>query len=185
MHDDVIEWKHFPHSWPIVRGIHRSPVNSPHKGQWRGALMFYLIWAWINGWVNNRDPGDLRCQCTYNDVTVNMTTLEVFIPRKYAAAPNLTATYYYQPHMTNIPIISLRSDTSTKYDNILCFHYQPMSIMMSWHGNSSPIAGPLWWESTPIRASNVKLCWFLFSYPGQAVEQTTDVVDIGNAVTRM
>ena len=39
-HDDVIKWEHFPRYWPFVRGIHRSPVNSPHKGQWRGALMF-------------------------------------------------------------------------------------------------------------------------------------------------
>ena len=44
-HDDVIKWKHFPRYWPFVRGIHRSPVNSPHKGQWRGALMFSLICA--------------------------------------------------------------------------------------------------------------------------------------------
>ena len=43
-----------------VRGIHRSPVNFPHKGQWRGALMFSLICAWINRWVNNREAGDLR-----------------------------------------------------------------------------------------------------------------------------
>ena len=43
-HDDVIKWKHFPRYWPFVRGIHRPPVNSPHKGQWRGALMFSLIW---------------------------------------------------------------------------------------------------------------------------------------------
>ena len=50
-HDDVIKWKHFPRYWPFVRRIHRSPVNSPHKGQWRGALMFSLICAWINGWV--------------------------------------------------------------------------------------------------------------------------------------
>ena len=42
MHDDVIEWKHFPRYWPFVRRIHRSPVNSPHKGQWRGALMFFF-----------------------------------------------------------------------------------------------------------------------------------------------
>ena len=35
----------------FVRGIHRSPVNFPHKGQWRGALMFSLICAWINAWV--------------------------------------------------------------------------------------------------------------------------------------
>ena len=43
LHDDVIKWKHFPRNWPFVRGIHRFPVNSPHKGQWRGALMFSLI----------------------------------------------------------------------------------------------------------------------------------------------
>ena len=58
--NDVIKWKHFPRHWPFVRGIHRSPVNSPHKGQWHGALMFSLICAWINGWVNNREAGDLR-----------------------------------------------------------------------------------------------------------------------------
>ena len=43
MHDDVIKWKHFLRYWPFVRGIHRSPVNSPHKGQWRGALMFFFV----------------------------------------------------------------------------------------------------------------------------------------------
>ena len=58
--DDVIKWKHFPRNWPFVWGIHRSPVNSLHKGQWRGALMFSLICAWINDWVNNREAGHLR-----------------------------------------------------------------------------------------------------------------------------
>ena len=33
-HDNVIKWKHFPHYWPFVRLIHRSPVNSPSKGRW-------------------------------------------------------------------------------------------------------------------------------------------------------
>ena len=42
-HDDVIKWKHFLRYWPFVRGIHRSPVNSSHKDQSRGALMFYLF----------------------------------------------------------------------------------------------------------------------------------------------
>ena len=60
IHDDVIKWKHFPRHWPFVRGIHWCPVNSPHKGQWRRALMFTLICARINGWVNNREAGDLR-----------------------------------------------------------------------------------------------------------------------------
>ena len=50
-HDDVIKWKHFPRYWPFVRGIHRLPVNSPHKGQGRGALMFSLICAGVGGAV--------------------------------------------------------------------------------------------------------------------------------------
>ena len=70
MHDDVIKWKYFPRYWPFVRGIHRSPVNSPHKGQWRGALMFTLIWARINVWVNNRKAGDLRRNRVHYDVIV-------------------------------------------------------------------------------------------------------------------
>ena len=49
VHDDDIKWKHLPRYWPLVRGIHRSPVNSPRKGQWRGALIFSLICAWVNG----------------------------------------------------------------------------------------------------------------------------------------
>ena len=70
IHDDVIKWKHFPRCRLFVRGIHRPPVNSSHKGQWRGALMFSLICAWSNGWVNNRDAGDLRRHGTHYDVTV-------------------------------------------------------------------------------------------------------------------
>ena len=56
--------------WPFVQGIHRPPVNSPHKGQWRGALMFTLIRARINGWVNNREAGDLRRNRVHYDVNV-------------------------------------------------------------------------------------------------------------------
>ena len=63
-HDDVIKWKHFPRYRPFVRGIH------PHKGQWRGALMFSFICVWINGWVNNRKAGDLRRYRAHYDVTV-------------------------------------------------------------------------------------------------------------------
>ena len=69
-HDDVIKRKHFPRSWPFVQGIHRSPVNSPHKGQWRGALMFSLICDRINGWVNNGEAGDLRRHRAHYDVIV-------------------------------------------------------------------------------------------------------------------
>ena len=71
LHDDVINWKHFPRYWPLERGIHRSRVNSPHKGQWRGAFICSLICAWINGRVNNRKAGDLRRHRTHYDVTVH------------------------------------------------------------------------------------------------------------------
>ena len=74
-HDDVIKWKHFPRYRPFVRGIHRSPVNSPHKGQWRRALMFSLICACIDGWVNNREAGDLRRRPTHYDITVMDTQI--------------------------------------------------------------------------------------------------------------
>ena len=50
--------------------IYISPVNSPHKGQWRGALMFSFICAWINGWVNNREADDLRRHRRHYDVTI-------------------------------------------------------------------------------------------------------------------
>ena len=46
------------------------PVNSPHKGQWREALMFSLICAWLNDWVNNREAGDLRRHRGHYDVNI-------------------------------------------------------------------------------------------------------------------
>ena len=55
------------------------PVNSPHKGQWRGALMFSLICAWANSWVNNRDAGDLRRHHAHYDVTVMISVAASYL----------------------------------------------------------------------------------------------------------
>ena len=79
-HDDVIKWKHFPRYWPFMRGIHRSTVYSPHKGQWRRALMFSLICGRINGWVNNGEDGDLRRHRSHNVVIVM-----IHVERKYGS----------------------------------------------------------------------------------------------------
>ena len=68
IHDEVIKWKYFLSYWPFLWGINWSLVNSPHKGQWTGALMFSLICTWINGWVN--EAGDLRHHPTHYDVIV-------------------------------------------------------------------------------------------------------------------
>ena len=69
-HDDVIKWKHFQRYRPFVWGIHRSLVNTPPKGQWRGALTVSLICTQINGWANNGEAGDLRCHCAHYDGTI-------------------------------------------------------------------------------------------------------------------
>ena len=75
-HDDVMKWKFFPRYWPFVWGIHWWLVNSPHKGQWGRALMFSLICAWINGWVNNCEAGDLRRHHAHYDVTLPVKSPE-------------------------------------------------------------------------------------------------------------
>ena len=110
VHDDVIKWKHFPRHRPFVRGNHRLPVNYPHKSQWRGALMFSLIYAWINGWVNTREAGDLIRHRAHYDVTV-MTS------------PELTGTMVsYQTetkqHKVRIQCINLGGGGGAKY---ICF----------------------------------------------------------------
>ena len=81
----ILAWWRYWRYWPFVWGIQRSPVNSPHKGQWRVALMFSLIYAWINDWVNNREAGDLFIMTSlyfggltnfcrfYRDITVSLT----------------------------------------------------------------------------------------------------------------
>ena len=56
----------------------------PHKGQWRGALMFTLICARIKGWVNNREAGDLGRYLGHYDVTVmrsNVDTIILVLPQ--------------------------------------------------------------------------------------------------------
>ena len=68
--DDVIKWKNFPRYWPFVLGIYRPSMNSPHEGQWRGALMFSMICTSMNGWVNNREAGGLRRHRAHYAVTV-------------------------------------------------------------------------------------------------------------------
>ena len=97
-HDDVIKWKYFPRCWSFVRGIHRSTVNSPHKGQWRGALIF-IIYVHTNGWVNYGDAGGLRRHRVHNDVAVMYPE-----GRQPPVCP--VGTGKRQPH--NLPFIQIR-----------------------------------------------------------------------------
>ena len=101
-HGDVIKWKHFPRYWPFVRGIHRSPANSPHMGQWRGALIFSLICVWITGWVNNREAGDLRRYRSHYDVSVmsiwgGSIVVIISFPAPHGAAPTQSTMLIMEP----------------------------------------------------------------------------------------
>ena len=69
-------WRHQMETFSALLALcaGNSPVTDefPSKGQWRDALMFSLICAWINGWVNNRDAVDLIRYGAHYDITVMM-----------------------------------------------------------------------------------------------------------------
>ena len=113
LHDNVIKWKHFPRYWPFVRGIYRPPVNSPHKGRWRGALMFSLIHAWTNSWANNGDTGDLRRHRAHYDVSVMEISRElgscfsIRYPTPHPTPPTRLLQHSRRPPPPRIIFISL------------------------------------------------------------------------------
>ena len=76
MHLFMMTSSNFLRYWPFARGMHRLPVNSPHKGQWRGALMLSFIYAWINSWVNNREADDFRRHRAHYDVSVMFVQIQ-------------------------------------------------------------------------------------------------------------
>ena len=129
IHDDVIKWKNFPRYWPFVREIHRSPVNSLHKGQWRGALIFSLICVWINGWVNNRETGDLRRHRADYDITVMKSWWVVALHFLFVEQPVCWMGGWD---------LAMKS----KYVEILSI----VTTMTSWYG-MLPHHSPLWDES--------------------------------------
>ena len=94
-------WRHqmetFSRYWPFVRGIHRFPVKSPHKGQWRGALIFYLIYVGINGWVNNGEAGDLRRYRAHYDVSVMSQQLFVLYRPSWGSDIAGSLSLWYKP----------------------------------------------------------------------------------------
>ena len=59
-HGDVIKWKHFPRYCPLCgefTGHRWIPLTKVSNTE-----LWCFLWSapWINGWVNNREAGDLR-----------------------------------------------------------------------------------------------------------------------------
>ena len=110
-------WRHQMETFSALLAIcaGSSPVPgelpAPHKGQWRGALMFSLIWVWIKGWENNREAGDLRRYRAYYDVIVMLmpkmnshTSLHVLLHIGNCSATGLCVTSwgnFYLAHLNN------------------------------------------------------------------------------------
>ena len=124
IHDDVTKWKHFPRNWPFVRGIHRSPVNSPHKGQWRGALMISLICVWINDWLTNREAGDLRRYRAHYDVIV----MQWFIGSRGR-------------HMVLWNLVNIDSDNFLLSDDIKQLLKLMLTYRVMWHSHRGSFKG--------------------------------------------
>ena len=73
MKDKIRTWRrHQMKTFSALLGLcaGNSPVNSTHKGAWRGALMVCLTCAWLNGWINSREAGDSRRHRAHYGVTV-------------------------------------------------------------------------------------------------------------------
>ena len=138
----------FPRYWPFARGIQRSPLNSPHKAQWCGALMFSVICAWINRWVNNRKAGDLRCHYAHYDVTVMFisivfnnirVTLAYVFEHVWLAKverqnhKNQTVALYY---ITVLCELTLWFDRR-KFSSATVMPIKQIQMGYSWHANGS------------------------------------------------
>ena len=92
-----------------VWGIHRSPVNSPHKGQWRGYLIFFIC-AWTNSWANNGDSEDLRHHRAHYGVTVMGFCLNFGV----WLVPYLThIVYFVLSHYTDVIMSSIASQITS------------------------------------------------------------------------
>ena len=183
MHDDVIKWTHFPRYWPFVRGIHRSPVNSPHKGQWRGALMFSLICTWINGWVNNREAIDLWRHRAHHDVTVmdmlNFVQHHIYscfniwniLYRGFKLLIVITICYNFIGHYTSVKKFGRKLFT-LQYTVVKCscvrypLHTKPrdqlscncrLKIQLTQHAGGN---GSLAWHETRFLCDKIDQNWF-------------------------
>ena len=112
-----MKWKHFPRYWIFVWRIHRSPVDSPHKGQWCGTVMFSLICTWTNTWANNPDPSDLRRLCTHYDITA-MKFNTLYMNKQMPVVDNIFKHIFFKK------MISLQST----FHWLLSFSWVPLTI---------------------------------------------------------
>ena len=116
-------WRHqmetFSALLALCAGNSPVPVNSPHKGQWRGALMFSLICVWINVWENNREAGDLRRHRGHYDVNVMGVGVSSLAQSQSLRCPNFVS--------NKSMLFSFKSMAST----VGCIHQRDINLTMT------------------------------------------------------
>ena len=70
--------------------VGNSPVTGEFSTQRPVTQSFDVFWAWTNGWVNNREAGDLRCHRAHYDITV-------MVQERCISSANLMGPFFYKP----------------------------------------------------------------------------------------
>ena len=147
-----------------MRGIHRSPVNSPHKGQWRGTLMFSLICARINGWVNNRKAGDLKRNQAHYDVIVMQACAHVW-------HDHTELIYHWNTRIVMMPTLVVTGRMVTN-------GMETLSALLGFYERNPSATGRF-----PSQRVHAEEFWsFICYWPEQAVEQAVELAFIYDAM---
>ena len=98
VHDDVIKWKYFPRCWPFVKGIHRSPMDSPHKDQWDAELWWFL---WSAPEQLNKQSSRWWFE-THNRAHYNLTLMAVCVFALFDGVMTWKRFLHYWPFVAGI-----------------------------------------------------------------------------------
>ena len=123
-----------------------GPVNSPHKGQWCGTLLFSLICTRINGYTNTREAGDMRRHRHYSSlITFNYFFLDGPIGNKLRLV-QLMVWHHWRPSSMQLLTNATSGVTGKINDDVIkwkCFRVTgPLWGIHRWPVDS-PYEGPL------------------------------------------
>ena len=94
MHDDVIKWKHFPHYWPFIRGIHR----------WRGFPSQRTVTRSFNVFFDlrlNKHLSIIQTPVIWDAIALIMTSLQCILIVMTICPHICIQNHYTEPHSTS------------------------------------------------------------------------------------
>ena len=147
-----------------------SPVTGEFSTQRPVTRSFVsLICAWINGWVNNREAGDLRRHRVHHDITIIDATIYInigiywYIVKLWLTNQNFLESFILttiKKHTFNNPKLTWmrRSASSVQYEKTLCWKYKrPVAIKLWW--NKMGVVYGLYWLVCGLHWLEYGLYW--------------------------